>query len=368
MIDATEIVGLHRILVELPSVSGNEEGIADFVEGWLKDRCRRVHRIGNSVVALHGDGPYLLLNSHLDTVPVCEGWSREPYDARVENGVVFGLGSNDAKGAAAAMMTAFDFAINNGNAGAIALALVEGEETTGKGMTATLEFVRANSIQIAAAVIGEPTNLEIAVAQKGLLILELVAESTPCHAARATQLGVENPILALAEDIVAVGRLTWPDVDPFLGPLSLQPTIVQGGTARNQVPGIASAILDIRSTNAYSHDEIIQRIQKTIRGRLNTVSSRLEPVATPESANIVSAARTANPESEIFGSATMSDMVFVKGIPAVKVGPGVSERSHTPDEYISTNELVGGASFYVRLIQEFHKLENAKNENKRVIV
>jgi acetylornithine deacetylase len=265
-------------------------------------------------------------------------------------------------------MMAFDAAVQGNHPGSVALALVEGEETTGKGTSATLDFLSANDIPVAAAVVGEPTCLEIAIAQKGLLILELFSEASPCHAARAAQLGVANPIISMARDLIAVDSLEWPEVDPFLGPISLQPTVVRGGSAKNQVPGRAGVVVDIRSTNSYSHSDIVARIQEVVEGHVHILSSRLEPVATSADAEVVVAARSARPGATIFGSATMSDMVFMKGIPAIKIGPGVSERSHTPDEFITVDELQEGAKFYRQLIEEFFRLENPASINTQVTV
>ena len=348
-----EILELHGTLVRTPSVSGTELQIADLLESWMRSRQWDVRRVGNSVIALYGPGPYLMLNSHLDTVPECDGWTRDPYDVEQVGDTVYGLGSNDAKGAGAAMISAFDHFVSSGSVGSVAIAIVEGEETTGKGMAATLDYFKDNEIQVCAAVIGEPTELDIAVAQKGLLIFEVHATGTPCHAARARELGAINPIVTLAKDIQSIASIEWSSEDPFLGPMSIQTTMISGGTAKNQVPGIAKATFDVRTTNAYSHDEILKTVTHAITGEVELISKRLQPIETSESELIVTSAKQARPESRVLGSSTMSDMVFMRGVPAIKVGPGKSVRSHTADEFVHASEILDGALFYSRLLDNF---------------
>jgi acetylornithine deacetylase len=240
VVTAAEVLALHRDLVAIRSVSGEEGAIADFAAGWLAGRGVAAERIGNSLLAIAGEGPLLLLDSHLDTVPPAAGWTRDPFAVAVVDGRVVGLGSNDAKASVAAMMAAFvELASGDPLPFALGLALVEGEETRGTGTQNVLAELASRGRSVLAAVIGEPTSLDVAAAQKGLLILELVAHGDTCHAAHAVALGARNAAVALARDLVALDRREIAPPHPQLGPTTLQPTVVQAGSARNVVPGTA---------------------------------------------------------------------------------------------------------------------------------
>jgi acetylornithine deacetylase len=232
----------------------------------------------------------------------------------------------------------------------LALALVEGEETSGAGTRAALDELARRGLAAAAAVVGEPTGLDIAVAQKGLMVLELVARGEACHAANAARLGAANAARRLAHDLVALEGIDFGPPHAALGPVTLEPTVVRAGTARNVVPGEATAVLDVRTTPALSRPEVVARIAAAVEGEVRVVSDRLVPYETPEGSAIVAAALAARPGARLFGSATLSDMVFLDGVPAVKCGPGRSERSHAPDEYATEEEVLAGARFYARLV------------------
>jgi len=354
------VLALHRALVEIPSVSHEERAIVDFVEARLRAAGAAVERIGENVVARAGEGPALLLNSHLDTVPPGSGWTRDPFALAEVEGRLIGLGANDAKASAAAMLAAFlDFlATAPGSAaseprGAAMLMLVCEEETGGAGTELVWPLLRARGDIPAAVVVGEPTGLDIAVAQKGMLVLELVAAGDPCHAAHATALGARNPIAALARDLVAIERIDLGAAHPELGVCTCTPTVVRAGEARNRVPGEARAILDLRTVPGERHAETIARVRAAVASEVRVLSDRLEPSACDPGAPVVAAALAARPGARLFGSRTMSDLVFFRGVDAIKVGPGDTERSHTADEYVLADEVVEGALFYRRLIDAF---------------
>jgi acetylornithine deacetylase len=350
-----EILALHRAIVGIPSVSGNEAELAGFLEGRLRQRGVNLVRVGESLLALHGEGPVLLLDTHLDTVPPAPGWTRDPWDVSVVDGRVTGLGSNDAKASVAAMTAAFLAFSGMDLPFTLALALVEGEETKGVGTEAVLSELKRRGLEIEAAVVGEPTGLDVAVAQKGLMVLELIARGDACHAANAQALGARNAARLLARDLVALEGIDFGPAHPHLGPITLEPTQLRAGTARNVVPGEAAAVLDVRSTPALSAAEILRRVQERVSGEVRVLSDRLVPKETPRDAAIVQAACRVRPEARVFGSPTLSDMVFL-GAPAIKCGPGLSERSHTPDEFVLEEEVLAGARFYTRLIGVYAEL------------
>ncbi|HZF13808.1 MAG TPA: M20/M25/M40 family metallo-hydrolase [Thermoanaerobaculia bacterium] len=345
-----EILALHRAILAIPSVSKNESELADFLTRWLARRGAAPARVGNSLLATLGEGPVLLLDTHLDTVPPAASWSRDPWAAEVVDGRVYGLGANDAKASVAAMVAAFLAFLEADLPFTLALALVEGEETRGNGTEAVLAEIARRGLTLAAAVVGEPTGLDLAVAQKGLLLLELQAEGEACHAAHAAALGKRNAARGLARDLVALEGVDFGPPHPLLGAITLEPTELRAGTARNVVPGEATALLDLRTTPALASREIVARIELAVESRVRVVSDRLAPRETDVESSLVAAARTVRPEARLYGSATLSDLAFLAGIPAVKCGPGESERSHTADEFVLESEIVDGARFYTRLV------------------
>ena len=308
----------------------------------------------------------LLLDTHLDTVPPGEGWRREPFAATVEDGRVYGLGSNDAKASVAAMTAAFLALAGERLPFALGLALVEAEETRGTGTQRVLAELAARGRPLLGAVIGEPTGLDVAIAQKGLLLLELVARGDACHAAHAAALGARNAAVALARDLVTLADAELAPPHPLLGPTTLQPTVVRAGEARNVVPGEARAVLDVRTTPAASHAAVAARVRSLVASEVGVLSERLLPRQTAEGSWLVRAAQEARPRARLYGSPTLSDMAYVAGVPAIKVGPGASERSHTPNEWVDEEEIVDGAAFYVDLVRACARMFGQASGGARV--
>lgn len=374
MIDRDELLGLHRALVEIPSVSGSEARITGWLENLLWERGERhgvaPQRLGDSLLIVAGGNgggaagdakprPLLLLDTHLDTVPPVEGWTRDPFAAEVADGRIYGLGSNDAKASVAAMTAAFLALAGEPLPFALGLALVEGEETRGTGTQRVLGELTERGVPLLGAVFGEPTGLDVATSQKGLLVLELVACGQGCHAAHAAALEAENAALVLARDLLALAAAELAPHHARLGATTVQPTVLRAGNARNVIPGEATAVLDVRTTPAASHEEVVARVRAKVASEVRVLSSRLEPRETREDALVVQAALRARPQARLYGSPTLSDLVHVAGAPAIKCGPGQSERSHTADEWVAEEELVAGADFYVALVHECARLYEA---------
>ncbi len=353
MLPEREILALHRAITAIRSVSGEEGELAGFLGELLRRNGVPLTRLGSSLLATVGAGPVLLFDTHLDTVPPSPGWTRDPWDVQVVDGRVYGLGSNDAKAAVAAMTAAFLAFREAELPFTLALALVEGEETRGTGTEAVLAELARRGTPPEAAVVGEPTGLDIAVAQKGLMVLELVARGDACHAAHAESLGAANAARRLAHDLVALEQVDFGPPHPRLGRVTLEPTQLRAGTARNVVPGEATAVLDVRTTPGLHGRELVERLELAVAGEVRVLSERLRPREIPEASPLVEAAREARPEARLFGSATLSDLVFMEGIPAVKCGPGKTERSHTPDEFVLESEILAGARFYTRLVRAY---------------
>ncbi len=344
------VVDLLRELVRIPSESGKEDAVVDRLEqawrelGWSPVRSGR-----NLHTLLGSSGPLLLLNSHTDTVPVGEGWTCAPHGAKLVDGRIYGRGSNDAKGPLCAMIfgAARAFA-HDPPAGRVCLAATCEEETSGKG----LEVLIRDLPRPDAAVVGEPTALQPAVAQKGLIILTLTAKGRSAHAAWGEG---ENAITKAARDILALEDLRFDREHPALGLPSLHVTVIEGGARHNVIPDRCRFVADIRTTPCYTPEEIVGLVRARVASDLEVRSQRLKSVDTDPNHPVVRAALAANPGAKAFGSPTLSDWVFLEGIPAVKVGPGDSHRSHTPDEYIEAAELEQGAAFYEALIRGYFR-------------
>ncbi|HEX9799243.1 MAG TPA: M20/M25/M40 family metallo-hydrolase [Thermoanaerobaculia bacterium] len=345
-----ELLALHRALVATPSLSGDEAAIADLLAARLAAGGAAVERLGDSLLALAGEGPLVLFDTHLDTVPPAEGWTRAPFAATVEGDRVFGLGAGDAKAAAVAMAAAFLALAGERLGVTLGLALVAEEETTGRGTADVLARLARDRRPIAAAVVGEPTGLDFAVAQKGLLVLELVAHGRAAHAAHARAVGAPNAATLLARDLAALADFDLGPEHPALGAATLEPTVVRAGEARNAVPATATAVLDVRTTPATPPAALVERLRAAVAGELVVVSDRLAPRATPQDAPLLAAARAARPAAREYGSATLSDWALLPAeVPAIKVGPGRSERSHAPDEFVLASEVLEGAAFFEAL-------------------
>lgn len=351
MTDA-ELRELHRRLVATPSVSRAENAIAELLEETLTARGVRVERQLNNIWFEVGDAarPRLLLNSHTDTVPPADGWTADPWTPRETAERVIGLGANDAKGCVAALVAAALRVRSAGRcAGKLVVALTAEEEISGKGLAEVLPQLGP----LDGAIVGEPTSLVPMTAQRGLLILKCTARGRSGHPANTPADSPDNAINAAAADIVRLGSFDWGAPHPLLGGCHAHPTMIQGGIARNVVPDACEFWLDIRTTPNQPHRELVQRLGQALRSEIQVHSERLGPVQTDAGARIVRACLRALPGAQPAGSPAMSDMVFLAGTPAVKIGPGDTRRSHTPDEYLRHEELLAGAAAYERIVHAF---------------
>jgi len=348
-------VGLLRELVAIPSVSGTEEAVARYVEdtarGWGLDVVRDDTSV-RVVVAGGRPGPSLALLSHLDVVPPGEGWTRDPFIPVIEGDRLYGRGSGDAKASVAAMlMAARDLADRRGKlAGRVVVILGYGEETRDTSMVRAVPAAGP----IDAAVVGEPTNLDAAVAQRGLMMADLVARGDQRHAGYAAQDGgFTNAITRLARDLARLDGIVAERVHPVLGVTTVTPTMVSAGVSRNVTPPVARAVLDIRSTPSWSHEELEAALRDRLECDLEVTSKRLVPCETPAGSALLAAARRVRPALRSFGSPTCSDWVFVRDVDTIKCGPGTSRRSHTPDECVDLPEVTAARAFYTELAMEY---------------
>lgn len=348
-------IALLAELVGIPSVSGTEETIAAFVEQTARSWGLDVERDETSVrVEVRGvrAGRTLAFVSHLDTVPPGAGWTRDPFVPATEGTRLYGRGSGDAKASVAAMLFAARDTMEHGrmDAGRLLVVLGYGEETKYTTMEQAVERLGA----VDAAVVGEPTNLDIAIAQRGLMMVDLVAEGDQRHAGYAAADGrFTNAVAVLAEDLLKLPGLFDDRPHPTLGITTATPTMLEAGVSRNVTPPVARAVLDVRSTPAWTHDEIAERLRGALKSRVVVTSRRLVPCETPPASRLFDAARRARPEAAAFGSPTCSDWVFLRHVDAVKCGPGTSRRSHTADEYVDLPEVTAARGFYAALARDY---------------
>ena len=354
-------IDLLTRMVAIPSVSGEEQALAVFAEATAHGWGLSVRRDELAVtVELRGrtDGPTIALVSHLDVVPPGRGWSRDPFTPAVEGTRLYGRGSGDAKASVSAMLCAAKDVADAGgpDTGRLLVILGYGEETKHTTMERAVEAAGP----IDAAVVGEPTNLDFAIAQRGLMMVDLLAEGDQRHAGYAAADGeFRNAALVLARDLLKLDGLFASRSHPVLGRTTATPTMLDAGVSRNVTPPVAKAVLDIRSTPDWTHEEVADVLRQTLASNVEVTSQRLVPCETPAGSRLLSVARRVRPQSRTFGSPTCSDWVFLRHTDAVKCGPGTSRRSHTADEYVDLPEVAAARGFYAEVVRAYLGEEEA---------
>jgi acetylornithine deacetylase len=343
---ATDIVDLVAEFVAIPSVSGQEDRLADRIAGICEEAGVPAERLGRNVLAVRGEGsPRLLLNSHLDTVPPVAGWAAGPWSPRIEGGRLIGLGANDAKASVAALLEAF-LTAPLPPSGSLCFAATCDEETGGEGMEKL-----AAGIAFDDAIVGEPNGFAVAVAQKGLVKLKLIARGRAGHAARPHL--AENAIAAAARDALAIEGLEFTARDPYLGAPTAAVTMVAGGIKSNVVPDRCELTVDARTIGGFDNDAMIAAIRRAVSSEVEVLSSRLKPVRGDAESRIARAALSAVPGSAVTGFPSVSDLAHLAGKPAIVFGPGLPEQSHRADESIAVETLVAAPGVYRRTIAAY---------------
>ena len=340
-------------LVRTPSVSGEEAAVADRLAAWGRAHGLKA-TLDESGVLLESNGgapgPTLWLASHLDTVPPGEGWRRDPFAAEVEDGVLFGRGASDAKGSVAAMAAAVA-ALGPPSRGRLVGVFTFGEETALTTMPRAVERLGRPD----AAIVGEPTALRPCVAQRGLLILRLRWRGRAAHAGWSSMHpgATDNAAHKAGADLARLAAMRFEREHEVLGSTTLNVTRLSGGTATNVIPDLCEATLDVRTTPAYSPDEIVERVAAAVSAEVEVVSRRFLPCSTPDDSRLLPVVLDAAPDAAPFVSPTASDWVFLRETDAVKLGPGDSTLSHTIDERISLAEVVRARDLYVGIAARY---------------
>jgi acetylornithine deacetylase len=342
-------------LVAIPSVSGQEDAIAAFVEEtvrrWGLDVIRDAHGV---VLEVRGwdIGATIALVSHLDVVPPGSGWTRDPFLPVIEGTRLYGRGSGDAKASVAAMLYAAKDLVDGGgmDSGRLVVILGFGEETRNTTMGSAIEAAG----DIDAAVIGEPTSLDFAIAQRGLMMVDLVAQGDQRHAGYAASDGeFVNATLVLARDLLKLDGIFAARSHQLLGYATATPTMLESGVGRNVTPPVARAVLDVRSTPDWTHEELAEELRRSLTSDVIVTSRRLVPCETPPGSRLLATASRVRPEAAHFGSPTCSDWVFFRDLDALKCGPGTSRRSHTADEWVDIPEVTAARKFYADLVRAY---------------
>lgn len=348
-----EAVDLLRRLIVRPTPSREEADAADVWEKWLRQRGADVQRLYNNVWALapgyDPQRPTLMLNSHCDTVRPAASYTRDPYAADIVDGRLYGLGSNDAGASGVALASAFldlkdrtDLPVN------LLLAITAEEEVMGEhGMRAFLPMLEERGLTPDMVLVGEPTGMQPAIAERGLLVFDAVARGRSGHAARE---GGINAIYRAMEDIDRLRSFAPERVSPVLGPIKVSVTMIQAGTQHNVVPDVCTYVVDVRTTDAYSNEATAELLRSAVcHSELTPRSTRVHASVISEEHPLVVSAKTLGRTP--FVSPTTSDMALMHGIPSLKMGPGQSERSHTADEFVGIDEINEALYLYTRLIE-----------------
>jgi len=341
-----DVIALLQLLIQTPSLSREEEGVAAVLRKFFADKNIKYHTHNHNtwVYNLYYDTskPTLLLNSHIDTVKPNSAYTRNPYAADIEGGKLYGLGSNDAGGALVTLLGAFLFFYDKENLSFnLCYAATAEEEISG---SMGLESIADICSQCACAIVGEPTGMQMAIAEKGLLVVDAYVQGIPGHAARDEGI---NAIYKAMEDILWLKNYDFEQMSPLLGKVKATVTIIQAGKQHNVVPDNCSFTIDIRTIPEYSFEEILEIIDNHTHASLIPRSMRLKPSAISLHHPLVVAGHDIGIKT--FGSATLSDQALLK-IPSIKIGPGLSERSHTADEYIYISEIHEALHLYIDLI------------------
>ena len=340
-----EAIDLLKCLISKPSISGNEKEAADTLEDYLKEKGFSPQRKGNNcwVFSENWDPgkPVVLLNSHIDTVKPVAGWTKDPFSPLEEDGKLFGLGSNDAGAPLVSLLMAFRLLEKTEQPNNFIFLASAEEEISGKN---GLESVWPELPPIDLGVVGEPTSLRAAVAEKGLMVLDAVIYGKAGHAARDEG---ENAIYKALPVIEWFRNKQFSRESALLGKVKMTLSVIQAGTQHNVVPGECRMVVDVRSNECYSNRELFDRIASECGCEIHARSFRLNSSSIPENHPLVRRAIMLG--AELFGSPTLSDQALMN-FPTLKIGPGDSARSHSADEFVYCSEIREAISLYTCLL------------------
>jgi acetylornithine deacetylase len=350
-----DAIALLQQLIATPSFSKEEEKTAVILEHFLTERKVATHSYFNNVWCVNkyydAEKPSILLNSHHDTVQPNPQYTRNPFEAKIENERIYGLGSNDAGGALVCLLATFLFfhEKNNLKYNVVFVASAEEEISGVNGIEAVWnqEFFAPIASKIELAIVGEPTLTNLAIAEKGLLVLDGIAVGKAGHAAREEG---ENAIYNAIKDIAWFNSFQFPKQSDLLGPVKMSVTVINTeNKAHNMVPAQCNFVVDVRVTDAYTHEEILDLIKKNINSQVKPRSMRMRSSKIDGNHPLVQAGLQLGKKT--YGSPTTSDQALIP-VPSLKCGPGDSARSHTADEFIYLKEIEEGIDVYTSILTQ----------------
>jgi acetylornithine deacetylase len=338
---------LLQEMISIPALSREEHQRADYLENFLQEWGMPVTRIRNNLLVgdaeRKGNAARILMNSHLDTVPPGDGWQSDPFIPRVHNGKITGLGSNDAGASVVTMIAAYHDIRSMLEEDINLMLLISAEEeiSGANGINAVLQgFGHLDGV-----IVGEPTGMQPAVAERGLMVIDAEVRGETAHAAGG---GGINAIYLAIQDIESIASLDFPEQSEWLPEPGAQVTMISGGNRHNVVPGSCSYVVDVRSNDKYGNEEILAMLRELCKAELIPRSTWLKPSLLPGDHFLMGAITSLGMSP--FGSSTLSDMAIIP-FPTVKMGPGDSSRSHAAEEYILIRELDEGISHYKQFLQ-----------------
>ncbi|MCF6213011.1 MAG: M20 family metallo-hydrolase [Flavobacteriaceae bacterium] len=343
-----EAIELLKKLISKQSFSGEENETALLIMQWFSGHKIKFESDKHNVWAKnkHFDTAKktILLNSHHDTVKPNKGYTKNPFNPEVSNGKLYGLGSNDAGGCLVSLLATFTYFYerNNLKYNFVIVASAEEESSGPNGLNSMLKIIPP----IDFAIIGEPTLMQLAIAEKGLLVLDCEAKGTPGHAAHGIG---DNAIYNAINDINWFQNFEFPIQSDTLGKVKMTVTQIKAGSQHNVIPASCNYVVDIRVTDAYSNQEVLEIIHSNVKSTVVARSLRLNASSIPKNHPVVQAGIKLGRET--YGSPTLSDQA-VLDCPSLKLGPGQSLRSHTADEFIYIKEIEEGIDLYIKILKE----------------
>ena len=344
----SKALNLLEKLIEIPSFSGEESGTADLIGAFMQGEGIETSRDNNNVWALNKhfdpDKPSILLNSHHDTVRPNKGYTRNPHQAERKDGKLFGLGSNDAGGSLVSLISTFVYFYDRQGMkyNLILLASAEEENSGDLGIRSVIPQLP----EIDFAIVGEPTEMNLAIAEKGLLVLDCYARGTAGHAAHVRD---DNSIYKAVRAIEWFESYAFERISETLNETKMTVTQIEAGKQHNVVPSVCHFVVDVRVNDLYSNEEVLNIVKENVEVEVVERSLRLNSSSIPRDHEIVRAGLRLG--RSLYGSPTLSDQANLS-CPSLKLGPGVSLRSHTADEFIGLDEIEEGIDLYIELLEQ----------------